>query len=651
MPRRLLLFMGLTAVILTACAPAATPAPMATGTASPVTAAAPTELPHAEQIRIALIGGTDLTNVWAYFDERGADYNNRAVQAGMWPGLYTLPPLTQTPELLLAEAPFSPFEMIATDLVSTVSLRPGLLWSDGSPLSAQDVAFTVNTALQFRLGLDWEAAYDHTIIDHVEALDATTVRFHFKIQPSIADWQYGALQGPVVSAAFWEPRLAAVQEILDPVPAIDEELLKLRIENAKLQNEMNDLLYELSLLDVTTQAAVNKRIEIARKQEEINSLGARIDEKQEQQESVFAAAREALYSLDASGEPIFGPFTPGARRDGEIVNDANPAYPFVLPNYDRVVYRVLDDEQAAVAALQNGEVDIILKPDGVTNPEEQSFFEAGNPPAFLRNRRSDIRYLALNLARPSLSDVYLRQAIACVAGAPFFQTTVFDLEGWVLPENVFWYAADVHLPCAGMDAHARQAEAVRLLGAAGYAWETRPVWMDAPAPGSGLMRGSEKLPPLTILVADDDPLRVSNALSISEQLRFLGMEVGVERVMAGDVLFRVYETQQYDMALLGWRLARYPGYLCDWFEAGNPYSYANADIEQHCAFFRAATDLEIARQEAFAIQSILVADLPAIPLYSDPVFDVMRGVTYPFEAALDGVSGMYGAPWLAVPAP
>ncbi len=207
------------------------------------------------------------------------------------------------------------------------------------------------------------------------------------------------------------------------------------------------------------------------------------------------------------------------------------------------------------------------------------------------------------------------------------------------------------LACAGLDAQARGTEAVRLLESAGYAWEARPAWDGAPVPGSGLRRAGRELPPMTILVADDDPLRIASASAIAEQLKFLGLDASVERAAPADVLYRVFETHQYDMVVLGWRLARYPGYLCDLFGSGNPYAYANADLEQHCAFFRAATDLELARQEVFAIQSILAANLPAVPLYSESVFDAMRGVTYPFDATLDGVTGLYGAPWLAIPAP
>ena len=83
MPRRLFLHFSLLAVILTACAPPATSAPAATVSPAPTFLATATNIPHADAIRFALVGDVTLTNVWAYYDERGADYNNRAVQAGM----------------------------------------------------------------------------------------------------------------------------------------------------------------------------------------------------------------------------------------------------------------------------------------------------------------------------------------------------------------------------------------------------------------------------------------------------------------------------------------------------------------------------------------------------------------------------------------
>ena len=89
MLRRFFLTLWLAATLLTACQPVATPPP-AVATPAPTQIPTVTPVPHADAIRLALVGETTLTNVWAYFDEPGAAYNNRAVQAEFWPSLFHL---------------------------------------------------------------------------------------------------------------------------------------------------------------------------------------------------------------------------------------------------------------------------------------------------------------------------------------------------------------------------------------------------------------------------------------------------------------------------------------------------------------------------------------------------------------------------------
>src|SRR4030065_527440 len=58
--------------------------------------------------------------------------------------------------------------------VSEVKIKPGIAWSDGTPWTANDVAFTANTALTLQLPGNWSSAYDFNFLDHVEAVDDTT---------------------------------------------------------------------------------------------------------------------------------------------------------------------------------------------------------------------------------------------------------------------------------------------------------------------------------------------------------------------------------------------------------------------------------------------------------------------------------------------
>ncbi|MEW5939178.1 MAG: hypothetical protein AB1750_05935, partial [Chloroflexota bacterium] len=177
------------------------------------------------------------------------------------------------------------------------------------------------------------------------------------------------------------------------------------------------------------------------------------------------------------------------------------------------------------------------------------------------------------------------------------------------------------------------------------------AWDGAARAGSGLKRVGVKLQQFTILVAQEDAARVAAASFVAEQLRVLGIDAQVLQAESSEVLYRVFDSHQFDMAILGWRLPRYPAYLCDLFGPGNPFFYERPETTEHCAAFRSALDLEAARREAEAIQTLLAGDVPVAPLYAEIGFDAYAGVTYPFADLLGGVTGLYGAPALAIPAP
>ena len=648
MLRRFLPTLWLAASLLTACQPVVTPAATAPAVPTDIPAAAP--IPHADVIRLALVGETDLTNVWAYYDGSGAAYNNRAVQAEFWPSLFRLSPATGTFEPYLA-ATISPLEPDYGFLASTVTLRANLFWSDGSPLTAEDVAFTVNTALKFHLGLDWSAAYDADVLDHAEAINAQSVRFYVRTQPSIEDWQYGALQGPIVHAAYWAPKLSAAEGRLNPNPELDQEILDLQNERARLERELADLLSQLAFLDPASAAFAEINAQTYKKQDEINSLGARIEDKRAETESVFAAARQALYELSAQDEPTFGPFIPARRAADEFENVVNPYFPFTPPNFDRAIYRVYADEESAVQALYAGDVNVVLDPDGVSAPREGERLPVpagGVDPRKDSFVRSNLRVLAFNLNRPALADVNLRRAIVCMGDGRMFSSVHYP-DGLILSATQFGVASEARFPCAELTLPERLAESVRILEAAGYAWDVKPVWDGAPRAGSGLRRGGANLPGLTVLVAQEDSVRIEVANMAADWMRVIGLDVKVEPVEASELMVRVFDGGQFDMTVLGWRVPRVPLYLCDWFGAGNPYGYQRIELAQHCGAFGSALELDAARQEILVIESLLAQDLPLAPLYSETGYDLYAGITYPFANALDGLTGMYGAPWLAIP--
>jgi len=159
--RPLLCSLMLAAFLLTACTTTATTEPIMTPVQfstttvpvnTPVPSLVPTPSPQrAPLLRIAVLGEPSTTNVWAIFDETGQDYWTVASQSDYWPRLYQLAPPSLLPQPATAREGPSPFNCDTISCTATVNLQSNLRWTDGSPFSAHDVAFTINTALQFRL--------------------------------------------------------------------------------------------------------------------------------------------------------------------------------------------------------------------------------------------------------------------------------------------------------------------------------------------------------------------------------------------------------------------------------------------------------------------------------------------------------------------
>jgi len=663
--------MVLAAFLLTACAsatpePPSTPVPVELSITLPESTPIPTPsfIPTPLQqrpslLRIAILGEATTTNVWAIFDEAGADYWNLTTQASYWPSLYHLAPpsLNLQPVATIGTPP--PVICDAFTCTATVSLAPTLNWTDGSPLTAEDVVFTVNTALQFRLGLNWHQAYNPDVLDHAEMVNGTTVEYYFKTEPSVADWQYGALLGPIVNRAYWQPRIARAVTLL-PDDALLPAILELEGELAQMQSNVDRLNQSLYTTDPSSVAYVETTRMIRDLQDELNSIYNKLHKNRSEYELKLSEARAALFELANANEPTLGPWEFASRLENEFENQANPNSPVDDPRFDRVRYITYPNEPAAVEALQSADVDILLLPEGLSPGAVPQL--ANDPGISLsRNTTRSARFLAFNHANPYLADPVLHQALACLIDP---QALVADMDGEAVPLpgfvlDEFWQNKDTSLPCSGLPEEARLAEAVWLLKSGGYTWVHEP---DTNVEGVGLKSPGEfEIPPLTLLTPAQDRLREIAANYIAQQSQVLGLTVNVQSRDADDLLYSVYGSRDYDMALLGWRLSVYPSYLCDWFIAGgqNPFVYSgsrptpggDAGLRLLCEAWAQVNDIQLAMDTASQVQSILMSDLPLIPLYTEVRVDAYRNVQYPFSEAVDGLGDLYGAPALAIPIP
>jgi ABC-type oligopeptide transport system substrate-binding subunit len=125
----------------------------------------------------------------------------------------------------------------------------------------------------------------------------------------------------------------------------------------------------------------------------------------------------------------------------------------------------------------------------------------------------------------------------------------------------------------------------------------------------------------------------------------------MREVTLDEIVYAVYSSQKYDMALMGWRLGEYPAYLCDWFGGENRFLYNSDRLGAVCEALEAEAKPEAARQVVAQIESALTSELPFIPLFTVTQADVYRNLSYPAPTLTNGWTGLYGAPAYAIPAP
>jgi peptide/nickel transport system substrate-binding protein len=623
------------------------PAPVTTAISTPIAAAsAPiTAVPHAQEIRFALIGSVTNANVWALFDAKGYSYNNYAVRSGYWPRLYQLSIPDRQFEPMAASGAPSPIQQEGSFYTAVVPLRADLKWTDGSLFTADDVAFTVNTVLSFQLGFDWRDYYNSDYLDHAEAVDAHTVKFYFKKQPNVGVWQYGALQGPVVQRAFWSSKVAASAALLPPADlALQIEALKAKADD--LQKQYDALL----ATPIPPNQIQQMQLNLNRRLSDLNQANADLAKAQSNYDTAMNAARDSLYALEDKNEPTLGDWIPAGEENGEWVNKANPDHPFNAPKFDNAIYKTYSSEEDAVRALQSGQVDGVLNQNGISAkivPDLQK----DNSFQIVFNADRSVRFLVINQTRQPLADPALRRAMDCVLDRATIAQAIMavPLESFVQPGAGIWYNSQALGACAGQAGSSQLEQAVAILKSAGYTWKQEPPDRSA---GQGLaLPNGNAFPAIGLMVSSSDSSEMSAASYVEQRAHLLGLPLTVTPAAPDQINYAVFSSRQFDVAILGWRVSESPGYLCDWFEAGNPFGYQSDRLRSACEALNSTGDLSAAQKDVYEIQSILAQDLPFIPLYSGITYDAYRNIFYPFDQVLGGLSGIYGAPSLAIPAP
>lgn len=610
-------------------------------------------------------------NVWAYLDPQSTVWNGY-VLGGTKPVLFAidLPGLEVDNDLAASADPGVASDNGDGTWSVSVPLRQDATWSDGTPITANDIVFTAEVVRDFCLGGNWASNYQWEarsradeasgatclpwetavpVLDEagnpslgliaVEAVSDFEVKFTWNAQPGLAIWPHGPGLATIMPMHAWEAT----------------------VEEARASEDPAEVLY-----------------------------GASGD-------------------VDVSGGPmIFDTWEPGAF----VRNVANTTYYDIGREYTSggvtftsgpfltdQTYEVYGDQSAAVLALKAGEVDYLYNSLGLQRGLLDQITDDENLTPII-NSTYGFRYMAFNLRKEPMNRVGFREAVAFMIDKEYvtqsvLQGVAYPLYATMPAGNIAWFneeaagqmeatyteltqdtrwdgqpfvdnggtpddpADDVTYVAEGTEA--RLHAAVKALMADGFSWPEgqAPDYIDgAIVPGSGIMLDGAPVSQELVLLAPGpgyDPLRATFSLIIAQSISDLGFNCRALPTDFNVLVNTVYIPDEngeltFDMYLLGWSLGSpvLPTYHESFWagdqdtlisDGNNAAGFHNDEYDALVEEFNRATTFEEAYDILWEMEWILFNEKPNIPLFDTGIIEAYRSasVQYPFTETLSGL--------------
>ena len=532
-----------------------------------------------------------------------------------------------------------------------VPIRPGIEWSDGEELTAEDVVFTVSTVLDLELGGSWAQAVNSAFVDRVEALDSHRLKVFFKATddegqpqtPGLSVWQFGLGFMAILPEHYWASvveeakkagdtaqRIEALfAHVPDGEPTVGGYSFRKWEPGAFFENEATANYYQRGA--TVTQYANGALVEVNKQLDYTTTY--------------FGAA------------------------GGDKVLEYE-----VGPHVDTALFSIYGNQDAAVLALTNGDVDYLFNPLGLEKGFQDRIRSADDL-QIVSNADNGVFYLGFNVRKAPMSSKEFRQVVATLIDKEFVAQTI--LQGAAIPMyamvpegNAAWHNANVAKFGQGMNRGERIKQAVALLKSAGLTYEQEPEvsedgsFVSKPGKGLKLPDGTD-VPALELLApsAGYDPLRATFAIWVERWLNDIGIPVRANLAGFNVIVAKLFSdtvAEDLDMWILGWGLSIFPDYLENFFHSRNAPEnqkgghnwggYANPAFDDLAFKLLSETTIEGARGTAFRLQEYLADDLPYVPLFTIPKLDAYRPsrVEFPYTTVLGGLEGLGGMQQVAL---
>ncbi len=538
----------------------------------------------------------------------------------------------------------------------TVSLKKGITWSDGTPFTAKDAAFTINTILQFGLiSGNWQSWVDYNYIASASAPDDYTLKIIYHTKPGIARTDWGVLQMPILCEHFWSPKIAGIAAplagLVRPAPDADQTAYLAKVGDAQKALFAIDpsgeplagaFLFSKWEKGAYWQSTVNPSYYFQ---------GAQVTEFAN---GAYHESKTNLYDLKAYGNAT-----------GDKVLDYA-----VGPFVKYVQYIVYSDQNAALLALQKGDVDYVLNPQGLAKGLAD---QVKNDPKLnvIQNPSLSFRFLAFNTRRAPMGDAAFRQAFATLIDKEFvthsiLQGVAFPVNSFVPTSNTAWYDNSVpkwgyNADGSGMTREQRIQTAVDILTKAGYSWQggRKPTWdkdnLQVVPGGALIMPGGKPVPTLELLAPSEssDPMRSTFALWIESWAGEMGIPVKVTLTGFNVIIPKVFSQQDFDMFMLGSAAGIFPSYLRDFWHSdqavpggNNAGGYASKEFDTLSDQLLTCETYDACRQIADRVQQLVATDVPWIALFDTGIYEAYgKNLVFPYTTTIGGLQQVYGMPW------
>ncbi len=579
---------------------------------------------------------------WSYLDDTDVWSGYVMSGSGAACQLYSLsaPNFAVTPQL--ATADWEPAEQDGDVWFVEIEIHEGINWSDGEPITANDMEFTWETVVDMPLAGQWLANYEPEPLDagnvtDVIAVDDTTVRVEFAEEPGLGTWPMQVALAPIMPEHHWGP---IVEEADDP-----ETLLA---ESGIGSPSCGPFVFDDREEGAFASMSAN---------EEYFLTGTSYTH---YDDGTVHMVNEELGIDDTFGEASDG--------DGEVLAEYTQG-----PYAEDVIFTLYGDASVAVTALVEGEIPFLLTGPGIEEAAQDEIFDSEDVEAVV-NPDYGMQYLGFNFQREPMDDQAFRQAVATVVDREHITDTLMG--GSALPlttlmpaGNEAWYDEERGDPLAEQWDHESMADrveaATEILADAGYTWESEPDVDDEGevVPGEGIMDpDGETVPTLELAhpTAGYDPLRHTAGMFIGESIEHLGFDVDAAATEFQQLVDMTSPPDDlgYDMIILGWSLGNpaMPTYYDTFFRsdsATNNTGFASDEYDEAVQAFMTADDLGEAYEILWDdLEPILQEELPYVPLFDTPNVEGFRHgeLQFPYTEVLGGIEFVDGQPALVTEA-